>query len=1285
MRQVIEVKCSPRTQQKKMSNCCTTIVFLIPGYKSSGNLMIERFSTAVGEFTNDNVDDVVVGRPRGSNLTGEVIVFDFQLKKLQNFSGEQIGSYFGYSVAVADINGDKLDDIIVGAPFYNDFDAKDDSYESGRVIILYQNKNGFSRDNIDGKHSKGRFGLSLSSLGDINKDGHDDVVIGAPYEGDDGQGTVYIFQGSRNGIVKKPSQVIYAKDISGRLRTFGFSVSGGVDIDANGYNDLLVGGYSSDTAVYFRARPIITITSEISISPKVIHLEDKLCFLRDKTPVSCLTITVCFNSSGSSSYNNVYGSYEMILDEKSDDSRLFFVDFERETKINVPIQFDKKKLLCDKKNVYVTNSIYDKLSPIVVKVQPSLTSNRRGKRQASFLPPIIDQTVESTVRKEINIDKKCGTDQICIPDLQMKVTHNLKKYEYSSKGRQKKISFTVELVNKGENAYDSRFFFNMSDLVYFDKVNGSTCQIPFGDNTLMECLLGNPFERLEKVKIEITMTPKEITRKASDFEFTFSVNSSNPERNSTTEDNDYVITIPVQVDVNLNVNGFSYPQIITYNVSTYNKIKEKVYESDLGPEIVHAFQITNLGESNIRKAEFIILWPSTTLSGKPILYITRPPITSKNVVCRRIVVDPLQLKLQPVRSRLEKITFPSVLKEIQRDEGSKNHRTRREVELFNETAYENERECDNARCIVIHCTITNLQDSDNNDREALIAVAGRLWVSTVTESINATIKKNNLPLFKFTGKKEKNKVKQQNETLKTNLDLFSRLFIVMQQREADMDVFFKHENNPTPPALSDGGKLRSGTKSDLMNCLVDTVAEPSTLFDVKVLDGAAVVHMLSVNAVGTFIEYANSVFLPHVVKQLENCQRIDVVWDTYLPNSIKESTREKRGKGVRRKVLGKNKIPGNWNAFLCDPTNKQELFSFLSDIITTAELPSGKVVAITCGEKVEMNGRVHLMETCDHEEADTRILIHLQDALQHGATTCLVRTVDTDVIVILISKFYYFLTICPSAEIGLHSELGRTSGCDTVSSFYGRGKKTAWQAWKAYKEVTEAFVYIASNPFEMLDVTSRHFEQLERYCIILYDKTSSLTSVNDTRKELFCKRNKTMENLPPTQDALINHTKRALYQAGIWTSSQKPMQHVPSPADWGWTMDADGKRWVPVWRTLDVASKACKELLDLSKVGVQSKIIARVLELPYQVDPAYLGYEYTKISTEIDSIEEPPVRRPIPWWIIAVALCVGIIILIVLIVALWKCGFFQRKKFVEKSGKREKNGYHPTQSDDAYL
>lgn len=49
-----------------------------------------------------------------------------------------------------------------------------------------------------------RFGFALTNLGDLNKDGYEDIAIGAPYEG---KGTVYIYLGSKNGIIKTPSQV----------------------------------------------------------------------------------------------------------------------------------------------------------------------------------------------------------------------------------------------------------------------------------------------------------------------------------------------------------------------------------------------------------------------------------------------------------------------------------------------------------------------------------------------------------------------------------------------------------------------------------------------------------------------------------------------------------------------------------------------------------------------------------------------------------------------------------------------------------------------------------------------------------------------------------------------------------------------------------------------------------------------------------------------------------------------------------------------------------------------
>ena len=57
------------------------------------------------------------------------------------------------------------------------------------------------------------------------------------------------------------------------------------------------------------------------------------------------------------------------------------------------------------------------------------------------------------------------------------------------------------------------------------------------------------------------------------------------------------------------------------------------------------------------------------------------------------------------------------------------------------------------------------------------------------------------------------------------------------------------------------------------------------------------------------------------------------------------------------------------------------------------------------------------MSACDHEEADTRLIVHIVDALNKGQSTFLVRTVDTDVVVILVGKFFHFTTLNSTADI----------------------------------------------------------------------------------------------------------------------------------------------------------------------------------------------------------------------------------------------------------------------------
>ena len=112
--------------------------------------------------------------------------------------------------------------------------------------------------------------------------------------------------------------------------------------------------------------------------------------------------------------------------------------------------------------------------------------------------------------------------------------------------------------------------------------------------------------------------------------------------------------------------------------------------------------------------------------------------------------------------------------------------------------------------------------------------------------------------------------------------------------------------NLSPPSLSDLGKLYlPSTKSDLLKCIEPfEQAEPPSLYDCIVLDGAAIVHSLLPAGAKIFIEYADNIFIPYLTKQLSVTARLDIVWDSYIPDSLKESTRDKRGKGIRRKVSG---------------------------------------------------------------------------------------------------------------------------------------------------------------------------------------------------------------------------------------------------------------------------------------------------------------------------------------------------------------------------------------------
>ena len=155
------------------------------------------------------------------------------------FNGLSAGSQFGVSVSSAgDVNGDGFDDVIIGAYLYNS--------NTGRAYIYYGgiNLNTIADVILTGEGSGNVFGCAVSSAGDVNGDGYSDVIVGA-YGNSSNKGRAYIYFGGLT--MNNSADVTISGEIAGN--DFGTSVSTAGDVNGDGYSDVIVGAdlYGSNT------------------------------------------------------------------------------------------------------------------------------------------------------------------------------------------------------------------------------------------------------------------------------------------------------------------------------------------------------------------------------------------------------------------------------------------------------------------------------------------------------------------------------------------------------------------------------------------------------------------------------------------------------------------------------------------------------------------------------------------------------------------------------------------------------------------------------------------------------------------------------------------------------------------------------------------------------------------------------------------------------------------------------------------------------------------------------
>ena len=445
--------------------------------------------------------------------------------------------------------------------------------------------------------------------------------------------------------------------------------------------------------------------------------------------------------------------------------------------------------------------------------------------------------------------------------------------------------------------------------------------------------------------------------------------------------------------------------------------------------------------------------------------------------------------------------------------------------------------------------------------------------------------------------------------LKADRALFAQMIIIAETRQLKMKEVLSHPLGPLPWALASAdGSLKKTSKSSLAKELqkdvpaAEIIPQPSAC----IIDGMALVQRLKGDQ-KTFSEVADSL-ISMALHEGANSNRIDVVFDVYLENSIKNAEREKRGSDQTgnefRNIRPEHKLL-QWRTFLSNPTNKKHFIAFIAEQWQkdryVAKL-SGKTLFVTTEDQCYQVSQGSVITREDlrstQEEADTRILLHAADAARSGYKTILISSEDTDVFVLCLT-FKSFIPaslymkcgtqtrtryIDISMAVQLHGPevckcligLHAYTGCDSVSAFAGKGKITALKLIKRHKSFQDLFKQLGMQ----WEVSSELFERLQEFTCKLYSSNPGTNDVNELRYRLFCaKKGKLDSNqLPPCADCLRKHSLRANYQAAIWKRSLQSCPQVPSPVGSGWCLE-DGKLTID-WMSGEPAPQAVLELLS---------------------------------------------------------------------------------------------------------
>uniref|UniRef100_A0A8C2PLS5 Integrin alpha-1 n=1 Tax=Capra hircus TaxID=9925 RepID=A0A8C2PLS5_CAPHI len=548
----------------------------------------------------------IAGQPR-YNHTGQVVIYRMEgrdIRILQTLNGEQIGSYFGSVLTTIDIDKDSNTDILlVGAPMFMGSEKE----EQGKVYVYALNQTRFEyqmslepikqtccsslKHNSCTKENKNepcgaRFGTAIAAVKDLNLDGFNDIVIGAPLEDDHG-GAVYIYHGSGKTIREEYAQRIPSGGDGETLKFFGQSIHGEMDLNGDGLTDVTIGGLGG--AALFWSRDVAVVKVTMNFEPNKVNIQKKNCRVEGKETV-CINATVCFNVKLKSKENVVYEAdmqYRVTLDSLRQISRSFFSGTqERKIQRNITVRESE----CTKHSFYMLDK-HDFRDSVRITLDFNLTDPENG--------PVLDDSLPNAVHEYIPFAKDCGNKKKCVSDLALDVS-TTEKGLLIVKSHNDKFNVSLTVKNKKDSAYNTRTIVNYSPNLIF---SGIEVNLYCESNHNITCKVGYPFLR----KGEMVKPPE------------------------TLFDNEVNISIPVKYEVGLQFSSSASEYHIS--IAANETVPEVINSTeDLGNEIDIFYLIRKSGHFPMPELKLSISFPNVTSDGFPVLYPSGWS-SSENVNC----------------------------------------------------------------------------------------------------------------------------------------------------------------------------------------------------------------------------------------------------------------------------------------------------------------------------------------------------------------------------------------------------------------------------------------------------------------------------------------------------------------------------------------------------------------------------------------------------------------------------------------------------------------------------